>query len=218
MNRKTISEVIAIFVVFAVLYIFFSSGEDVVIGPNITESDARNIIGGKYPNITGDMVHEDDCEICNDTNCTNLGEPCWKTNVSVNGSKASVTIGSGDGEFLGISETCLWWECTPISCIAMFYDGNVTYYNNDCDNPVPKCDEEQEICRPCGTKRDCLRIRTYQGIQENNLVGSSRYGYYEEFSGKCLIMELYINITTLEECEEDMLELIDCVDGFCVEV
>jgi hypothetical protein len=213
-KKKYAIAAVAVISIIAAFWIL-KPGGDVVYGPNISISEANRIVRDKYPD-TGETTYEENCEVCNQTSCRKLDKPCWKTNATVNRTGVSIAIDTTSGDFLGADESCIWWQCNPVYCRLSFSDENATYYNYDCDNPVPKCDEELEICRPCLTDHDCLRRRTYQTLQENRLVGSEAFGYYDTTSGKCIIMERYIDMTTLDQCELSTLRYVKCIDGTCV--
>jgi hypothetical protein len=188
-------------------------------GYGIGPDEALGAVREHYPNVTGQPVFEENCTICDAKGvCTTISEPCWKVNVSVNDTRAAISVNPQTGDVMGEEKDCIWWQCTPIPCNYTVVSGEITSYNAGCDNPVPACDIELEMCRPCSEKQDCLRRKEYFYMREYVLIGTPILGYFNTLNSKCVVMEMFSGVVSEEECENKILSYGSCTDGDCREL
>ena len=77
-------------------------GGNTINAPNVSKSDAEDIITDKYPDI-GDPVFEESCIICDGDECYEINESCWKTNAKVNQTMVPVSISSVQTRYISNS-------------------------------------------------------------------------------------------------------------------
>jgi hypothetical protein len=121
--------------------------------------------------------------------------------------------------------------CEP-SFIEESWNGSVKteewFYNYGCENPRPKCDINDGICRTCNSDQDCLKkkiIFTIIGsditsMYEYRIVGGNLEGYYNGTSRMCRIYiggsEVYNQyLPSVDECVDIILSHASCTGGEC---
>ncbi len=181
----------------------------------IGEPGAADIVDDYYPYPDYYLGFNESCS-------ENSGRPCWIANITGIG---SIVIDSGTGQVIKkaviIHCNYTYNETTP--------GGEAYYQNMGCDNPLPTCDMEREICRECSSNPECMRKRVARfitGVPEQiltwhgyDVVGTGVGGSFDDLSQKCTVSynhsSLYVGLLNITECEEKVLSYTDCVGGEC---
>ncbi|UCD07470.1 MAG: hypothetical protein JSW41_00595 [Candidatus Aenigmatarchaeota archaeon] len=194
----------------------------------ITESQAKNIIKDKYPEIGDDDIttsYEDNCTVCDESGCRML-EDCWTANFTIGGTNYGVIIDGKSGKIVEESESpCTEWWCDAEDCVYFYKEiipnGSKSYYNTGCINPEPTCDQQYEKCRECQASGDCTRkiiTKTNETIYYYEIIDANAWGSINDTSFYCRIVdegdEIFYNQTTVEECESIMVAWSRCY-GWC---
>lgn len=180
----------------------------------LTESQAKNTIKEKYPEVGDDDIK------------TSYEEDCWNANFTIGGTNYWVVIDGKSGQIVGETESpCTEWWCDAEDCTYFYREiipnGSKSYYNTGCDNPEPVCDQEYEKCRECYNPSECMRktiTKTNETSYYYEIVGADAWGSINETSFYCLIYdeggEVFYNQTTVEQCELIMVQWSKCY-GAC---
>ncbi len=194
----------------------------------ITESQAKNIIKDKYPEIGDDDIttsYEDNCTVCDESGCRML-EDCWTANFTIGGTNYGVIIDGKSGQIVEESESpCTEWWCDAEDCVYFYQEiipnGSKSYYNTGCTNPEPTCDQQYEKCRECQSFSDCIRktiTKTNETVYYYEIIDANAWGSINDTSFYCNIVDegdgIFYNQTTVEECESIMVAWSKCY-GWC---
>jgi hypothetical protein len=223
MGKKTSIGVLIIIIAVVGIYLQYGYPQE-----PITESQAKNIIKDKYPQVGDDDIttsHEDNCTVCDESGCRML-EDCWSANFTIGGANYGVVIDGKSGQIVGETESpCTEWWCDAEDCVYFYKEiipnGSKSYYNTGCDNPEPICDQDYEKCRECENPPECMRktiTKTNETLYYYEIVGADAWGSINETGFYCLIYdeggEVFYNQTTVEQCELIMVQWSKCY-GLC---
>jgi len=195
----------------------------------VDEETRRMITTVIQENLGGDAVVEDitlqeKCVICDD-DCVTYNYSCWKVNVTQNGISSEGTVAQEGGsdsspEIVDIT--------TPETSCRYFYTEenpqfNIEHYNNDCNNPVPACDQTQHICRACTSDMECVITEVITNMQSGmkvykyHVIGTVFNGRYNESDASCIIDDstiiIYSNITSFEYCKDEIFSHPACKEA-----
>lgn len=231
--KKIIAAVIAIVIVILIVIIGMTPQESIFNEPVYETNDGtkqivRDIINDESDGrveIDENMIYEEKCEICEDDECIIEEFECWKVNVTENNVTSEVVVSKSSGG--GASGGSVITKSPPIppEC-TYFYEENtdqlyIENFNNNCDNPLPKCDQTREECVVCTNNAECIQTQiiteksTSIKIYKYHIIGTLFNGYYFETNSSCIIDDSTIIIyqktpMEFEECRNEIFSHATC--------
>jgi len=238
--------IIGLLIIFVFLLVIIGLTPQRPIGPRepvyVTDPGTKELVKNVIINeLDGDVqvgdfvIIEDQCIICDDDGeCEIFNTPCWKVNITQDyaGYEATVADSEGGTSGGGASEPEII-NIAPleVECRYIYSEQtpqiNVESINNDCNNPIPTCDQTEEKCRVCHNNVDCIRseiltdLQTDNTIYSYNTIGTVYNGKYIEESSTCIIDDSTIIIytrspMTFEDCKNEIFSHAECnEDGIC---